>query len=42
VGDLGIWPNIIGMGYREARQWKEEEWSMDNGKEREILNTQTI
>jgi len=42
VGDLGIWPNTVEIGGRKAGWQKEEEWSIDNEEEKEILNTQTI
>ena len=40
--DLGTWPDIAGIGEEGSELGMKEDWSMDKGGEREVMNTETI
>ena len=43
VEDLGIWPNIVGIGEKGLKLGMVEDWNISRDrKEREILNNWTI
>jgi len=43
VEDSGIWPNIVKIEEERSELGMAKDWNMDkDGKEREILNNQTI
>jgi len=43
AADLGIWPDIVGIGEEESELERVEDWNIDRNRgEREIMDNQTI
>ena len=42
VEDLGTWPKIAEIRGKKSKRKTVEDWSMDNGEERERTNIETI